>query len=104
MKMPSRLRPGLLLNQWLDLCYSNELYGTTFNTYLKKPGVTNAKKLFSLSAVEGLLSAYRLFYVGCSRARSELDVVIPFAEVSDVDATAEKLRQLGFEVCEDDGS
>lgn len=82
----------------------DELYGTTFNTYLKKPGVTNAKKLFSLSAVEGLLSAYRLFYVGCSRARSELDVVIPFAEVSDVDATAEKLRQLGFEVCEDDGS
>ena len=62
--------------------------------------MTNAKKLFSLSAIEGLLSAYRLFYVGCSRARSELDVVISLREVSDVHATAEKLRKLGFEVAE----
>lgn len=82
----------------------NEIYGTTFDAYLKKPGVTNAKKLFSLSAIEGLLSAYRLFYVGCSRAKSELDVVIPIAEVSDMHATMEKLRHLGFEVCEAEGS
>ena len=78
----------------------SELYGSVFNAYLSKPGVTNAKKLFSLSAIEGLLSAYRLFYVGCSRARSELDVVISLREVSDVHATAEKLRKLGFEVAE----
>ncbi|WP_186760270.1 UvrD-helicase domain-containing protein [Arthrobacter alpinus] len=78
----------------------NELYGETYSAYLKKPGVTHAKKLFSLSAIEGVLAAYRLFYVGCSRARSELDVVIPLKEVSDMQATAEKLRQLGFEVVE----
>lgn len=78
----------------------SELYGPVFNSYLSKPGVTNAKKLFSLSAIEGLLSAYRLFYVGCSRAKSELDVVIPSSEVSDVHATAEKLRRLGFEIAE----
>lgn len=82
----------------------NELYGPTFDAYLKKPGVTNAKKLFNLSMAEGLLSAYRLFYVGCSRAKSELDVVIPLKEVSDMHATAEKLQQLGFEVLEADGS
>lgn len=82
----------------------NELYGSTFDSYLERPGVTKAKKLFSLSAVEGLLSAYRLFYVGCSRAKSELDVVIPLKEVSNMHATAEKLQQLGFEVFEADGS
>lgn len=82
----------------------NELYGGIYNAYLKKPGVTHAKKLFSLSAIEGLLAAYRLFYVGCSRARSELDVVIPLKEVSDMQATAEKLRQLGFEVAEGFGT
>ncbi|MFJ2316807.1 UvrD-helicase domain-containing protein [Glutamicibacter sp. NPDC087661] len=81
----------------------NELYGATYSAYLKKPGVTNAKKLFSLSAIEGLLAAYRLFYVGCSRARTELEVVIPMKEVSDRQATAEKLRQLGFEIVEDIG-
>lgn len=76
----------------------NELYGATYNAYLKKPGVTHAKNLFGLSPIEGLLAAYRLFYVGCSRARLELDVVIPLKEVTDMQATAEKFRQLGFEV------
>lgn len=75
-----------------------ELYGASYEAYLKKPGVTNAKKLFGLSPIEGLLAAYRLFYVGCSRARSELDVVIPKKEVNDMQATSEKLRQLRFEV------
>ncbi|AGN18150.1 DNA helicase II [Corynebacterium glutamicum MT] len=75
-----------------------ELYGATYQAYLKKPGVTHAKKLFKLSPIEGLLASYRLFYVGCSRAKSELDVVIPLKEVSDIKATSEKLRKLGFEV------
>lgn len=75
-----------------------ELYGESYSAYFKRPGVTHAKKLFGLSAIEGLLAAYRLFYVGCSRARSELDIVIPQNEVTDVHATSEKLRQLGFEV------
>ncbi|MCV7726243.1 UvrD-helicase domain-containing protein [Micrococcus luteus] len=77
-----------------------ELYGESYSAYLKRPGVTNAKKLFGLSAIEGVLAAYRLFYVGCSRARSELDIVIPQKEVTDVHATSEKLRQLGFDVIE----
>lgn len=76
------------------------LYGDSYSAYLKRPGVTNARKLFRLSAIEGVLAAYRLFYVGCSRARSELDIVIPQKEVTDVHATSEKLRQLGFEVIE----
>lgn len=75
-----------------------DLYGETYQAYLKTPGVTHAKKLFKLSAIEGVLAAYRLFYVGCSRARSELDVVIPLKEVSDMQATSEKLRKLGFKV------
>lgn len=75
-----------------------ELYGETYEAYLRKPGVTHAKKLFKLSAIEGVLAAYRLFYVGCSRARSELDVVIPLKEVSDMQSTSEKLRKLGFDV------
>lgn len=81
-----------------------ELYGTSYSAYFKRPGVTNAKKLFKLSALEGLLAAYRLFYVGCSRARTELSIVIPLTEVDDQRATADKLRQLGFEIIEGIGA
>lgn len=88
----------IVANELNDSDLFFELYGESYSAYLKRPGVTHAKKLFGLSAMEGLLAAYRLFYVGCSRARSELDIVIPQKEVTDVHATSEKLRQLGFEV------
>jgi DNA helicase-2/ATP-dependent DNA helicase PcrA len=75
-----------------------EIYEAAFLKYLSKPNVTNAKSLFKASTVEGLVSAYKLFYVGCSRARTNLDVVIDSKKIDDVDATASKLRELGFEV------
>lgn len=90
----------MILEDLRDSELFNELYGATYDAYLRKPGVTHARNLFRLSAVEGLLAAYRLFYVGCSRAKSELDVVIPLKEVSDRKATGDKLRSIGFQVDE----
>ena len=43
-----------------------------FITYLKKPNVKNVKKIFKITEIEGILTAYKLFYVGCSRARKNL--------------------------------
>lgn len=74
------------------------LYGAAYAAYLKKPGVTKAKNLFKLSPIEGLLAAYRLFYVGCSRAKSELDIVIPIEDIRDRKATSDKLASLGFQI------
>ncbi|PQM75803.1 UvrD-helicase domain-containing protein [Corynebacterium sp. J010B-136] len=75
-----------------------ELYSEAYNKYLERPGITSAKKLFNLTRIEGLLSAYRLFYVGCSRAKSELNVIIPTSLLENIDASEAKLRELGFDV------
>lgn len=76
----------------------SSLYGSRLRNYLSKSNVSNAKALFKPSGAQGLLAAYKLFYVGCSRARSELDVIIPVREVSDIHASKAKLEQLGFAV------
>jgi DNA helicase-2/ATP-dependent DNA helicase PcrA len=75
-----------------------EIYEDTYTKYFAKPNVTNAKNLFKSSAIDGLVSAYKLFYVGCSRARTHLDVIIDSAKLENVSATETKLRELGFEV------
>jgi DNA helicase-2/ATP-dependent DNA helicase PcrA len=87
-----------ILEDYGSLPLFSELYEADFAKYLAKENVTNAKRLFKLSSVEGLLAAYRLFYVGCSRAKTELDVIIPVKEVADLNASKAKLEELGFEV------
>lgn len=75
-----------------------ELYSEAYDKYLNRPGITSAKNLFKLTPIEGLLSAYRLFYVGCSRAKSELNVLIPTSLLENIDASEAKLKELGFDV------
>lgn len=75
-----------------------ELYMSAFTAYLGKPNVTHAKKLFRLSTVHGLVAAYRLFYVGCSRAKQHLDVIVNSEKINDIEATRRKFMELGFEV------
>ncbi len=54
-----------------------------YEDYLKNPNVTNIKKCFQENTVYGVLSAYRLFYVGCSRARKNLTVLLKKSEIND---------------------
>lgn len=84
--------------EFADSPLFTELYSETYDKYLKRPGITSAKKLFRLTEIEGLLSAYRLFYVGCSRAKSELNVIIPTSLLENIDASEVKLKELGFDV------
>ena len=48
------------------------IYKEDFTAFNSKPNVTNAKKVFEVSKVEGILTMYKLFYVGCPRARKKL--------------------------------
>ncbi|WP_019153601.1 UvrD-helicase domain-containing protein [Robertmurraya massiliosenegalensis] len=76
-----------------DLCEDS------YNKYLLKPNVTNIKKCFKESSVYGVLSAYKLFYVGCSRARSNLTIFIEKSKVEDFSKDlVEKLKSIGFSV------
>lgn len=78
------------------------LYGAPLDRFLTAPTVTNAKDLFKSTRAEGLLAAYKLFYVGCSRARDQLDVIIASEDLRDPDASRTKLASLGFDVTASD--
>lgn len=67
--------------------------------YLKGDGVTNAKNCLNENLVYGSLSAYRLFYVGCSRARKNLTIIINKADVAEFEEKLiEKFKWCGFNV------
>ena len=70
-----------------------------FITYLHNPTVGNAKKIFKITQLEGILTAYKLFYVGCSRARRNLIIVIDEAKIRKFrDSFVEKATATGFDV------
>lgn len=70
-----------------------------FETYLSKPTVGNAKEIFKVTNIEGILTAYKLFYVGCSRARKNLFVVVDKAKICKFqDAFIKKAEAVGFEI------
>ena len=53
------------------------------------------------SSVKEVLNAYRLFYVGCSRAKENLAVVIDNADISGFEEELkERFIQIGFRVME----
>ena len=90
-------------NQVLDTYKGNilfdELCKDDFLTYLAKPNVGNAKKIFKITKIEGILTAYKLFYVGCSRARKNLIIVVDENRIAQFkDAFIGKVKKIGFSV------
>jgi DNA helicase-2/ATP-dependent DNA helicase PcrA len=72
-----------------------------YNTYLNNPTVGNIKKCFKHGTVYGVLSAYRLFYVGCSRARRNLTVLVSKDKISNFrESFIDKLKTIGFYIYE----
>lgn len=56
---------------------------------------------FKESQVYGSLSAYRLFYVGCSRARRNLSIFIDKSKIEGFTSRlTKKFNEIGFEVTE----
>ncbi len=79
--------------------YFKEFYISDFNDLFKKPGVTKVKKCLNTNTIYGVLSAYKLFYVGCSRARERLTIFIDENKIKgDKVKLIEKLSSIGFEV------
>jgi len=79
------------------------LYKKSFEDYVAKPNKTKAVDCFKISRIYGVLSAYRLFYVGCSRARKNLTVLVDKNKIkTDVDTLIEKFKGAGFEVIDVD--
>ena len=70
-----------------------------FTAYLAKSTVSNAKNIFKISKIEGILTAYKLFYVGCSRARKNLVIVVDETKINKFENEFKaKLISTGFEI------
>lgn len=71
----------------------------SYSNFLQNPLVGTAKNCFKESTLYGIVSAYKLFYVGCSRARKDLKVLIDqTAIIGEKVILKEKLEKLGFNV------
>ena len=46
------------------------------NKHLINAPAGSGKKIFKITEIEGILTAYKLFYVGCSRARKNLIIMV----------------------------
>lgn len=79
--------------------YFNFLCKDRYIKYLSKPGVTKVKECMKESVVWGVLSAYKLFYVGCSRARKNLTVLLNSSKIrGNFESQKNKFMELGFKV------
>lgn len=96
----------ILLNTALNMIKkfeTHELFSllclSKYKSFLDNPNIGNAKACFKETTVYGTLSAYKLFYVGCSRARKNLTVILDRTKmINNIDEQINKLEQLGFQV------
>lgn len=71
----------------------------SIDKYINKKNVTNARPFLKESIVYGPLCAYRLFYVGCSRARRNLAIMIKKKDINGFENELRtKLIDCGFEI------
>jgi len=70
-----------------------------YEAYLNNQTLNNIKKCFNDNTIYGVLSAYRLFYVGCSRARKNLTIIVDISKVNNfIDEFREKCKRIGFSI------
>lgn len=89
-----RLLQNFIMGNETDSYYIH-LLKDKMDKYIGKKNVTNVRACLKESTVYGPLCAYRLFYVGCSRARKNLIILI---DKSDVDSFIDELKNK-FIVC-----
>lgn len=89
----------LFAQQYNQSNYYRYLLQGAMEQYLEGDGVTNARNCLNENLVYGSLSAYRLFYVGCSRARKNLTIIIDKTKIAEFEEQlVEKLKWCGFKI------
>ena len=88
-----------MISKYSENPYFRFLCMEKYQPFLSKPGVTNAKDCLKESTVYGVLSAYKLFYVGCSRARKNLTIIIDQVKIKgDFEIQKNKFIETGFTI------
>lgn len=70
-----------------------------WDEYFKNNTLTNFNKVIKKTRIKSILMAYKLFYVGCSRARKNLTILVDSNKISSFsDSLENKFREVGFNV------
>lgn len=88
-----------IIEKYRNNLYFNFCEKETYEKFLNNPNSTNAKKCFKTTSTKGTLWAYKLFYVGCSRAKKELVILVDNSKAHSFrEQLIEKMSTIGFEV------
>lgn len=92
-------KANAIVDRFSNNPYFQHICRDKYAEYLSNPGVTKAKECLKESNILGILSAYKLFYVGCSRARKNLTILLNRSKLQgDLLKQKEKFMELGFSV------
>ena len=64
----------------------------------EKTCLADIKIIFNNNTVKSILTAYKLFYVGCSRAEEELVVLINASQIDNMTEFKNCFKQIGFQI------
>lgn len=90
----------------LNQKYNNNLYykfffWDSYQLYVQKSGVTKFRNAINPNNIFGTLIAYKLFYVGCSRAKKTLKIIVKRSKLDRFyNEFKDKIQKLGFDVLE----
>ncbi|MEI4393043.1 hypothetical protein V9102_05205 [Streptococcus anginosus] len=69
-----------------------------FNRAIQENPHKDMKIIFNNNLVRSTLTAYKLFYVGCSRAEEELVVLIDENQIENMQEFKSCFKQIGFQI------
>ena len=76
-----------------------DLIKEKYENYISKQKVTVLKDFLKKGYYQSILSAYKIFYVGCSRARKNLIILVSKSKTNDYQLELiEKFKKIGFDV------
>lgn len=88
-----------VFDRFKDDLYFQFIYGADYESYFSKPGVTKAKDCLKDNTAYSILSAYKLFYVGCSRARRNLTILLDSSKIKgNLELQKKRFEEIGFQV------
>lgn len=92
----------LIINKMYNEFRENELFKLLEKKYFKyiaNKKVTNLKSLLKKGNISGILTAYKIFYVGCSRAKKNMVLLINKDKTSSYqEDLSNKLKSIGFDI------
>lgn len=89
-----------IFNKYLDndyfkfICLKENKLNFQKKTAIKKM----QENIFNNNLVRSVLTAYKLFYVGCSRAEEELVVLIDANQIDNMEEFKSCFKQIGFQI------